>query len=165
MCREGRGDNRNVQKPFRRSAPISSESSLHPYPWVHAPACAQSLSCDPMDCTHPAPLSMGFFQAVILEWIAFPPPWDLPDVLLHFCTAKRFFTAEPSWVLVFPGGSVGKRSACNAGKQGSLPGWDRSPGEGNGSPLQYSCLENSMDRGAWWATAHGVTKSQTRLTD
>ena len=46
---------------------------------------------------------------------------------------------------------------------GSIPGLERYPGEGNGYPLQYSCLENSMDRGAWWATVHGVAKSQTRL--
>ena len=65
----------------------------------------------------------------------------------------------------FPGGSEGKVSACNAGNLGSIPASGRSPGEGNGNPLQYSCLENSMDRGAWWATVHGVAKSQTRLSD
>ena len=59
------------------------------------------------------------------------------------------------------GGSDGKESACHAGDLGSIPGSGRSPGEGNGSLLQYSCLENSMDRGAWTATVHGVTKSQT----
>ena len=53
---------------------------------------------------------------------------------------------------VFPGGSVSKESACNAEDLGSIPGSRRSPGEGNGNPLQYSCLENSMDRGAWQAT-------------
>ena len=58
-----------------------------------------------------------------------------------------------------------KASACNAGDMGSIPGSGRSPGEGNGNPLQHSCLENPMDRGAWWATVHGVTKSQTRLSD
>ena len=61
----------------------------------------------------------------------------------------------------FPGGSDGKESACNAGDPGSIPGEGRFPGEGNGNLLQYSCLENSMDRGAWWAKVHGVTKSQT----
>ena len=65
----------------------------------------------------------------------------------------------------FPGGASGKEPACNTGYPGSIPGLERSPGEGNGYPLQYSCLENSMDRGAWWATVHGVTKSQTRLSD
>ena len=54
----------------------------------------------------------------------------------------------------------GKESLCNAGELGSIPGSVRSPGEGNGNPLQYSCLENPMDRGAWQATVHGVSKSQ-----
>ena len=61
----------------------------------------------------------------------------------------------------FPGGLVGKESSCNVGEPGSIPGLGRYPGEGNGNPLQYSCLENSMNKGAWWATVHGVTKSQT----
>ena len=65
----------------------------------------------------------------------------------------------------FPGGSDSKESACNAGDSGSIPESGRSPGEGNGNPLQYSCLENPMDRGIWWATVHGVTKSQKRLSD
>ena len=60
-----------------------------------------------------------------------------------------------------PGGSDGKGSACNAGDPGSIPASGRSPGEGNGNPLQNSCLENPMDRGAWWATVHGVAKSRT----
>ena len=61
----------------------------------------------------------------------------------------------------FPGGSDGKECACNAGDPGSIPGLGRSPGEGNGNPLQYSYLENSMNRGAWQATVHGVAKSST----
>ena len=65
----------------------------------------------------------------------------------------------------FPGGSEVKASACNAGDLGSIPGSGRSPGEGNGNPLQYSCLENPMDGGAWWATVHGVAKSQTQLSN
>ena len=64
-----------------------------------------------------------------------------------------------------PGGSDGKASVCNAGDLSSIPGWGRSPGEGNGNPLQYSCLENPMDRGAWQATVCGVAKSRTRLSD
>ena len=62
-------------------------------------------------------------------------------------------------------GSAGKESACNAGDLGSIPGLGRSPEEGNGYPLQYSGLENSMDRGAWQATIHGVTKSQPQLSN
>ena len=67
--------------------------------------------------------------------------------------------------LGFPGGSDSKASACNVGDPGSIPGLERSPGEENGNPLQYSCLENSMDGGAWWAAVHGVTKSRTQLSD
>ena len=61
-------------------------------------------------------------------------------------------------------GSVGKESACSAGDPGSIPGLGKSPGEGNGNPL-YPCLENLMDRGAWWGAVHGVTKSWARLSD
>ena len=56
-------------------------------------------------------------------------------------------------------------SACSVGDPTSIPGPERSPGEGNGNPLQHSCLENPMDRVAWWATVHRVTKSPTRLSD
>ena len=68
-------------------------------------------------------------------------------------------------IILGPGGSDGKASVYNAGYPGSSPGLGRSPGEGNGNPLQDYCLENPMDRGAWQATAHGVTKSQTQLSD
>ena len=61
----------------------------------------------------------------------------------------------------FPCGSDGKASAYNAGDPGSMPGSGRSSGEGNGNPLQYSCLENPMDGGAWQATVHGVAESDT----
>ena len=67
--------------------------------------------------------------------------------------------------LGFPGGSDGNGSACNAGDPGSIPGLGRSLGGGHGCPLQYSCLANPMDRGAWWAKVHGVAKCQTRLSD
>ena len=64
----------------------------------------------------------------------------------------------------FPGGSGGKETACNAGDPGLIPGSGRPPEEGNGNPLQYSSLENPMDRGAWRATTHGVAESRTRLS-
>ena len=67
--------------------------------------------------------------------------------------------------LGFPGGSDGKESTCNVRDPGLIPGLGRSPGEGYGNPLQYSCLENPMDRGVWWATVHGVTKSWTGLSN
>jgi len=63
----------------------------------------------------------------------------------------------------FPGGSVDKESACNTGDPSLIPGLGRSPGEGSGSPLQYSCLGNPMDRGIWWATVHGVVRVQHDL--
>ena len=63
-----------------------------------------------------------------------------------------------------PGSSDGNASACNVGDLGSIPMSGRSPREGNGDPLQYSCLENSMDGGAWQATVHGIAKSQTQLS-
>ena len=84
------------------------------------------------------------------------------------------YTVGPCWLFIlnivmcthgFPGGSEDKASACSAGDPGSIPGLGRSPGEGNATPLQYSCLENPMDRGAWQATVHGVAKSRTRLSD
>ena len=62
-----------------------------------------------------------------------------------------------------PGGSVGNKSACSAGDLGPIPGSGRYPGEGNGNPLQYSCLENSMDRGAWWATIYGSQRVRQDL--
>ena len=67
--------------------------------------------------------------------------------------------------LGFPGGSTGKESACNVGDLGLIFGLGRSPGGGHGYPFQYSCLENPMGRGAWGATVHRVTKSQTCLSD
>ena len=61
----------------------------------------------------------------------------------------------------FPGSSMVKNPPANAGDAGSIPGLGRSPGGGNDNPLQYYCLENPMDRGGWWVTVHGITKSQT----
>ena len=92
-----------------------------------------------MDCRPPGSSVLGISQARILEWVAIP-----------FCK---------SYILGFPGGSDGKASACNTGDPGSIPRLGRFPGEGNGNPLHYSCLENSMDGGVWWATVHGVSES------
>ena len=88
--------------------------------------------CDPMDCSLPASSIHGIFQARVLEW-----------------------TTTPLF-LGFPGGSDSKESTRNVGDLGSIPGFGRSPGEGNGNPHQCSCLENPMDRGAWQGTVHGV---------
>ena len=81
-------------------------------------------------------------------------------VYIYQCYSLNF-----PYPLGFPSSSAGKESTCNAGDLGSIPGLGRSPGEGNGYPLQYPCLENPMDRGAWQATVCGVAKSRTRLSD
>ena len=75
------------------------------------------------------------------------------------------FDWEPVGGRDFPGCSVGKESTCNAEDLGLIPGSGRSPGGGHGNPLQYSCLENPRDRGAWWTTVHGVAQSQTWLSE
>ena len=100
-------------------------------------------------------------------------PWNSPGkntgVGCHFLLQGILPTQElnPSFLhcRTEENGSDGKASAYSAGDLGSIPGLGRSPGEENGNPLQYSCLEKSMDRGAWWATVHGPAKSRTGLSD
>ena len=75
------------------------------------------------------------------------------------------YTQKCLLIVGFPRGSDGKESACNVGDLSSTPGLGRSSGEGNDNPLQDFCLENSLDRGAWYTTVHGVTKNRTRLSD
>ena len=84
--------------------------------------------------------------------------------ILTNLTVYFFSFMEEILRLGFPGDSDGKESACSAGDLGSVTWSGRSPGEGNDYPLQYSCLENPMDRVTWQAIVHGVTKSQTRLS-
>ena len=83
-------------------------------------------------------------------------------LLFMFITIIRVFLY---FLYDFPVVQMVKKSACNAGDQGSIPKLVRSSGEGNSNPLQYSCLENPMDRGVWQTTVHGIAKSQTRLSD
>ena len=87
------------------------------------------------------------------------------DVDVGICILTWQLTCCLQTIVGFPCSSVSKESACSAGDMGSIPGLGRSPGEGNGNPLQYSSLENLMDRGAWWAAVHGVAKSRARLSD
>ena len=91
------------------------------------------------------------------------------EFLLPWGTYGFSLRASTDWIRPshtgLPCGSDGEESACNTGDPGSIPGLEGSPGEGNGYPLQCSCLENRMDRGAWWATAPGVTKSQTQRSN
>ena len=111
-----------------------------------------------------------WFPLGLTDWISLLSK-GLSRVFFNTTVQKhQFFNTHPSlWpnshAVGFPGGSAGKESAYNARDLGSVPGLGRCTGEGKGYPLQYSGLENSMDRGAWWATVHGVTKSQTRLSN
>ena len=84
---------------------------------------------------------------------------------LVFKMGKLVFPLYRVWNKGFPGSSEGKESACSVGDPGLIPELGRSPGEGNGNPLQYSCLENSMERGAWRVIVHAVAKTQTQLSD
>ena len=89
------------------------------------------------------------------------PEIKLPTFAGSWRKQGNFRKTSTSASLGFPGGSEGKASACNARDLGSIPGLGRSPGEGNGNALQYSCLGNPMDGGAWQATVHRVARSQT----
>ena len=92
--------------------------------------------------------------------------WPLQVLKIGFVFAFfAWFFKPPMAQADLPHGSAGKESACSAGDVGLITGLRRSPGEGNGNLLQYSCLENPMDRGTWQTTVHGVAKSQTRLSD
>ena len=104
----------------------------------------------------------------------FCPCWNLishpsgSHCNIHFPTTHRQFLDTKSIVSgkhVFPGSSAIKNPPVNVGNVGSIPGSGRSPGEGKGNPLQYSCLQNPMGRGAWQATVHAVAKSWTQLSD
>ena len=103
---------------------------------------------------------------------AAPEPACKTGVVISLCSDFHGLESLKALICVlfyhflgFPGVSDGKEFACNAGDSSSIPGSGRSPGGGNGNPLQYSCLGNPMDRGAWRAAVHGVAKSQTRLSD
>ena len=87
------------------------------------------------------------------------------DILQGSWVHRRNFFALVFTHIGFPGSSDGKASPCNVGDPGSIPGLGRFSREGNGNPLQYPCLENPMNRGAWQATVHGVANSQTRLSE
>ena len=123
----------------------------------------------PWTVAHQAPLSMGFSRQEYWSGLSFASPGDLPSSGIENMSpalAGGFFTTEPTWEAAnsgyhclykdalsfkgFPCGSAGKESTCNAGDLGVIPGLGRFLGEGNGYPLQYSCLVNSKDRGAWW---------------
>ena len=138
------------------------------------------LFVTPQTVAHQASLSMGFSRQEHWSGLPCPPPGDLPDpgiepsllCRLHWQAVSLPLAppGEPKLsntlslhIMAFPHSSVGKASASNVGNQGSIPGSGSSPGEANGSPLQYSCLENPMDKGSWQATVHGVTRDLVLL--
>ena len=133
--------------------------------------CAKLLQscptlCNSIDCNPPGFSVHGILQARILEWVAMSSSrrssWPR-DWICNSCVSCISRQLLYHWG--FPRGSEVKASACNSGDLSSIPGWGRSPGKGNGTPLQYSCLENPMEGGAWWVAVHGVTKSRTQLSD
>ena len=107
--------------------------------------------------------SCGLLAIFRVPWLTEASPLSLPScsmvVSLHMSVTRSLLFMR---ILGFPGGSDGKESTCNVGHLGSIPGSGRSPGEGNSYPLQYSFLENSMDRGLCRAIVHGIAKSQTK---
>ena len=127
-----------------------------------------------MDCSPLGSSVHGILQTRILEWVAISSSWESsrPRDLIHVSCAS--WVGRIPWrgdrlctpvFLGFPCGSAGKGSAWNEGALSSIHGFGRFLGEGNGYSLQYSCLENSIDRGACQATVHGISKSQTQLSD
>ena len=129
--------------------------------------------CDSTDCSPPGSSVHGDSQARILEWVAMPSsrgssqPRSLSlqvDSLLSQPQGSLVYVESVHKLLGVPKSSVVKNLPANTGDTGSIPGSRRSPGEGSGHRLQYSCLEHPRDRGSWWATVHGVAKSLTQLS-
>ena len=128
------------------------------------------LFVTPWTIAHQAPLSMGIFRQEYWSGLPCPSPGDLPDPgIKPISPALQMDSLPAEWsgrlyFLGFLDGEVVKNPPANAEDArdvGLIPGLGRSPGEGNGNPLQYSCLKIPMDRGAWWATVHGVTELDT----
>ena len=98
------------------------------------------------------------------RWLVFPPAL-LQVLLVWGCSQNPHLPGNAGKAWGWRDWPVGEESACSVGDPGSSPGLGRFPGGGHGNPLQYSCLENPVDRGAWWATVHGFSMSRTRLND
>ena len=105
---------------------------------------------------------MEFYRQEYWSGLPFPP---LVNTHTHTHTHTHTNIHAYTHTHIFPAGSDSKESAYTAGDPGLIPGSGRSPGEGNGYPLQHSCLENSMDRGAWWAAVCGVAESWIQLNE
>ena len=152
--------------------------ALYPHSWKFSPrgsSGAELPSLRFLDTTFlccivllPLNLSVPQYQHLWNGMMLAPTPQGFPEIKCQYMqiienTAWHRVSAQE--ILDFPGGSDGKASVYNAGDLCSIPESGRSSGEGNGNPLQYYCLENPMDRGAWLATVHGVAKSRTQLSD
>ena len=144
---------------------------------MHAKSLQSYLTLfDSMDCSLPSFSVHRISQARILEWAAISFTWPLDRNFIYYISRQVLYQLHHlgspfilynimQWGL-HQLALVVKNLCANAGDMrdtSSIPGSERSPGGGHGNPLQYSCLENPMDRGTWWSTAHRVTKSQTRL--
>ena len=130
--------------------------------WACLLSCVQLFATLWTIACRAPPLTMGFPEQEYRRGLPFPSPGNLLDPAIKLTSLVSPALQETVFT-VFTSDS--KNSICNAGDLGSIPRLGRFPGEGNGYSLQYSCLENSMDSGAWLATVHGVPKSWTRLSD
>ena len=130
---------------------------LHPAPKYGQDTPISHMRKERSACPRPESLTSGQAWRYLEEFVPpgtwFPAPRFSP--LQHSIIRRNYSKKGLPWWL------SGKESACQCRRQGSIPGLERSPGEGNGNPLQCSCLRNPMDRGAWGAIAHGLTKSGT----
>ena len=104
-------------------------------------------------------------KCLLISWHMSPTAVILEPLKIKSLTVSIVSPSICHEVMGFPCSPVGKESACSSGDLGSIPGLGRSPGEGNGNPLQYPCLENLIGRGAWWAVVHRVAKSWAQLSD
>ena len=143
-------------------------------PWTEEPGRLQSvrpLRVGPDWATSLSPFTFHALEkemathSGVLAWRipGTAEPGGLPSMGSHRVGHDWSDLAAAASILGFPGGSDCKESTCSAEDLGLISGLGRSPGGGHGNPLQYSCLENPMDRGVWWGTVHGVAQSQIRL--
>ena len=172
--------------PPRAPSQVTDGSATEPLSWpVLVPASQAHLLVSTLTYLR----TMSLSEIILFHYWSAPWRPETPQVartsllgcalISELINAATWIKAQPRreellWVLgpsmdpeaggSFPCGSAGKECACHAGDLGSMPGFGRSPGGGRGNPLQYACLENPRDRGAWRATVHGVEKSRTRLS-